>query len=65
MLTRRVFLKLFLYLAGLFVNLRSKSVNATQDQQVPVIGGYGSGTYNQGEYPGYKIYLPLINKEDK
>lgn len=63
MITRRLLLKLFLYLAGLFVNLRSKRVSAAQDQQVPAIGGYGAGAYSQGEYPGYKIYLSLITKE--
>jgi hypothetical protein len=64
-LNRRLFLKLFLSLPGLFVNLHNKRVNAAQDQQSPIIGGYGSGAYSQGEYPGYKIYLSLITKEGK
>lgn len=65
MLNRRRFLQFSLYLSGLFINLRSRSINAASDQQAPALEGYGASVYGQGEYPSYKIYLSLITKEGK
>ncbi len=63
-LPRRIFLKLVGQLVVMAATLRIRPTLALQHPQAAVKAqGYGVGAYNEGEYPGYKMYLPLINKE--
>lgn len=65
-LQRRTFLKLVGQLLAITASLRIRPTHAVQHPQAVVkVRGYGVGAYNEGEYPGYKMYLPLINKENQ
>lgn len=63
-LHRRTFLKVVGQLVTIATSLRIRPTHAVQHPQaVAKAQGYGVGAYNEGEYPGYKMYLPLINQE--
>jgi hypothetical protein len=65
-LKRRTFLKLIGQLFAMAASLRLRHTLAVQHPQAAAQAlGYGVGAYSQGEYPGYKTYLPLVNKENR
>lgn len=66
LINRRTFLKIMANLSALVASTGIRDVFTAQNQQQDSkTHDYGVGNYSQGEYPGYKTYLPLVSKENK
>jgi len=65
-ISRRTFLKMLAWLLALLSNFEINEIASGEARPAAVQATpYGRGAYGQGDYPSFKIYLPVITRGEK